>query len=79
MNTYGILEEIIKKEIVKIKECKLSFFSIFFSYFIFFIFIFYFSIFKTLGLRLEVISHIVTSVTSDGMVTTLIMELKRRK
>ena len=37
-----------------------------------------FSIFRTLRLGLEVIGHTVTSVTSDGMVTTLIMELEKR-
>ena len=42
-------------------------------------FILYFSIFRTLGLGLEVIGHTVTSVTSDGVVTTLITELKRRE
>ena len=41
--------------------------------------IFHVSISRTLELGVEVISHIVTSVTSDGMVTTLIMGLKRRK
>ena len=44
-------------------------------YFIFIIFI----IFKTLGLGLGVIGHTVTSVTSDGVITILIMGLKRRK
>jgi len=38
-----------------------------------------FSIFKTWGLGLEVISHTVTSVTSDSVITTLIMGLKRKK
>ena len=58
---------------IKIIESKLSFFLFYFQ------FIFHFSIFRILGLGLEVISHTVTSVTSDGVVTTLIMELKRRK
>ena len=40
---------------------------------------FFFSIFRTLGLGLEVIGHTVTSVTSDGVVTTLIIGLKRRE
>ena len=47
-----------------------------FSFFCSFLFLFsilHFFIFKTLGLGLEVIGHTVTSVTSDGMVTTLIM------
>ena len=51
---------------------------IFLFYFIFDLFLI-FSIFRTLGLGLEVISHIVTSVTSDGVVTTLITGLERRK
>jgi len=38
-----------------------------------------FSIFRTLGLGLEVIGHAVTSVTSDSVIITLIMELKRKK
>jgi len=42
-----------------------------------FLFIFIFSIFRTLGLGLEVICHTVTSVTSDGVVTTLIIGLKK--
>ena len=64
---------------VKIKEYKLSFFFIFFLILFSFQVIFHFSIFRTLGLGLEVIGHTVTSVTSDVMVTILIMELKRRK
>ena len=44
--------------------------------FILFLFIFNFSIFRTIGLRLEGIGHM---VTSDGIVTTLITGLKRRK
>ena len=50
----------------------------FLFYFIFDLF-FDFSIFRTLGLGLEVISHIVTSVTLDGMITALVMELERKK
>ena len=46
-------------------------------YFLFDLF-FIFSIFRTLRLGLEVIGHTVTSVTSNGVVTTLIMGLKRR-
>jgi len=64
---------------VKIEECGLSFFFIFFLILFSFQFIFHFSIFRTLGLGLEVIGHTVTSVTSDGMVTTLIMELEKKK
>ena len=50
-----------------------------FSFFIFSLIILHFSIFKTLGLGLEVIDHTVTSVISDGMVTTLITGLERRE
>jgi len=64
---------------VKIKECRLSFFFIFFLILFSFQFILHFSIFRTLGSGLEVIGHTVTSVTSDGVVTTLIMELERRE
>ena len=64
---------------VKIKDCRLSFslfsFLILFSFDLFF----YLSIFRTLGLGLEVICHTVTLVTSDSGVTTLITGLKRRK
>jgi len=62
--------------IVKIDLVSLYFLSHF--YFIFDLF-FIFSIFRTLGLGLEVISHTVISVTSDGVVITLIMGLKRRE
>jgi len=55
-----------------------SFYFLSHFYFIF-RFIFHFSIFKTLGLGLEVIGHTITSVISDGVLTTLIMELKRRE
>ena len=65
--------------LVKIEDCGLSFslfsFLILFSFDLFF----HFSIFRTLELGLEVISHTDTSVTSDGVVTTLIMKLKKRK
>jgi len=64
---------------VKIKEYGLSFFFIFFLILFYFQFIFYFSIFRTLGLGLEVISYIVTSVTLDGMVIALVMELERKE
>jgi len=47
-------------------------------YFIFDLFLI-FPIFRALGLGLEVINHTVTLVTSDGIVTTLITGLKRRK
>ena len=53
------------------------FFSFYFPFKLFFIFLF--SIFRTLGLGLEVIGHMVTPVTTDGVVTTLIIGLKRRK
>ena len=42
-------------------------------------FIFHSSILRTLGLGLEVIGHTVTLVTSDGVVTALIMGLERRE
>jgi len=64
---------------LSIEECGLSFFIFFLILFsIQFIFIFHFSIFKTLGLGLEVICHTVTSVTADGMVTTIIMGLEEK-
>jgi len=64
---------------VKIKENGLSFFY-FLSYFYFILDLFFIvSIFRTLRIGEEVIGHTVTSVTSDGVVTTLITELKRRK
>jgi len=50
-----------------------------FTFYIFFSIILYFSIFRTLGLGLEVIGHTVTSATSDGVVTILITELKRKE
>ena len=46
-----------------------------FSFQLFYIFLF----FRTLGLGLEVIGYTVTSVTFDGVVTTLITGLKRKK
>ena len=55
-----------------------SFYFLSHFYFIFNLF-FIFSIFRTLGLGLEVICHTVTSVTSDSVVTTLIIGLKRRE
>ena len=55
-------------------------FLYFFSYFYFILDLFFiFSIFRTLGLGLEVISHTVTSVTSDGVVTTFIIGLEKRE
>jgi len=55
-----------------------SFYFLSYFYFIFNLF-FIVSIFRTLGLGLEVIGHAVTSVTSDDVVTTLIIGLKRRE
>jgi len=55
-----------------------SFYFLSYFYFIFDLF-FIISIFRTLGIGVEVIGHTVTSVTSDGVVTTLITGLKRRK
>jgi len=51
----------------------------FLSHFIFCSIYFHFSIFRTLGLGLEVIGHTVTSVTSDSVITALIMGLERRE
>ena len=53
-------------------------FFIFFLILFSFQFIFHFSIFKTLGLGLEVVGYTVTPVISDGVVTTLITELERK-
>jgi len=50
----------------------------FLPHFIFCSIYFHFSIFRTLGLGLEVISHTVTSVTADGMVTTIITRLEEK-
>ena len=70
------LEYFLNIPVVKITESRLSFFLFSFS----FLFLFdLFFIFRTLGLEMEVIGHTVTSVTSDGVVTILITELKRRK
>ena len=55
-----------------------SFYFLSHFYFIFNLF-FIFLFLETLGLGLEVIGHTVTSVTFDGMVTTLIIGLKKRK
>jgi len=55
-----------------------SFISLSHFYILFDLF-FIVSIFRTWGIGVEVIGHTVTSVTSDGGVTTLIMELKRRE
>ena len=51
-------------------------FSFFIFYFHFLLIILHFSIFRTLELGLEVIGH---TITSDGVVTTLIMEHERKK
>ena len=64
--------------------CKKQWTSIYFILFYLFIFIsfsiiLYFSIFRTLGLGLKVTGHTVTSVTFDGVVTTVIIELERKK
>ena len=65
--------------VVKIKDCGLSFslFSFFILFFLIYFFIF--SIFRNLGLGIEVIGHTVTSVTFDGMVTASVIRLKIRK
>ena len=64
---------------VKITESGLRFFLFSFSFLFYFRFIFHCFYFQNSGLGLKVICHTVTSVTSDGVVTTLIMELKRRE
>ena len=63
---------------VKIAESGLSFFLFSFSFLFYFQF-FNFSIPRTLGLGVDVIGHTVTSVTSNGVVTTLITELEREE
>jgi len=55
-----------------------SFYFLSHFYFIFDLFFIVF-IFRTWELGIEVIGHNVTSVTSDGVVTTLITGLKRRE
>jgi len=60
------------------KNVDLVFFIFFLILFSFQV-IFHFSIFRTLGLGLEVIGHTVTPVTSNGVVITLIMGLKKRE
>ena len=65
--------------IIKVAESRLCFFLFSFLFLFYFPFIFHFSIFKTLGLGLEVICHTITSVISNSEITTLIMGLKRRK
>ena len=55
-----------------------SFYFLSHFYFLFDLFLI-FSIFRTLGLELEVVGHTVTSDIFNGMVTTLIMGLERRK
>jgi len=64
---------------VKIEEYGLGFFFNFLLILFSFQFIFHSSILRTLGLGLEVIGHTVTLVTSDGVVTALIMGLERRE
>ena len=54
-------------------------FYFFILFYILFLIILHFSIFRTLGLELEVISHTVTLVISNGVVTTLIIELERKE
>jgi len=51
----------------------------FLSHFIFHSIYFHFPIFRTLGLGSEVISHTITLVTSDSVVTALITGLERRE
>ena len=64
---------------IKTKDHGLVFLYFLFLFYFLLIYFFHLSIFRTLGLGLEVIGHTVTSVTSNGGVTTLIIGLKRRK
>ena len=64
---------------IRVRNYRLYFILFYFFIFIFILIILYFSIFRTLGLGLEVIDHTVTLVTSNGIVTILIMELERRE
>ena len=66
----------LRQTLSRSKNINLVFF-IFFLILFSFQFIFHFSIFRTLGLGLEVICHTVTPVTPDGVVTALITELRR--
>ena len=72
------MEEIPILGVVVGKVSRLKNIDLVFSLFSF-SFYFLFSIFRTLGLGLEVIGHMVIPVTTDSIITTLIMELKRRK
>jgi len=54
------------------------FISLSYFYFLFNLF-FIVSIFRAQGIGVKVIGHTVTSVTSDGGVTTLITGLKKRE
>jgi len=69
-------ENKIKSTINDLDNYGLSFFLFYFLILFSFDLFFHLSIFRTLGLELEVIGHTVTSVTSDGRVTTLIMGLR---
>jgi len=63
----------------RLKKVDLVFFiSLSYFYFLFNLF-FIVSIFRAQGIGVEVIGHTVTSVTSDGGVTTLITGLKKRE
>ena len=57
--------------VLRSQKVDLAFPYFFYSHFYFLLIYFHFSIFRTLGLGLEVIDHTVTSVISDGMVTTI--------
>ena len=72
MEEIPILGVVVGK-VLRLKNIDLVFSSFSFSFY------FPFSIFRTLGLGLEVIGHMVIPVTTDSIITTLIMELKRRK
>jgi len=64
---------------VRKQNNELQFVLLYFIFYFFILIILHFSIFRTMGLGLEVIGHTVTSVTSDGMVTTLITGLERKE
>ena len=72
MEEIPILGVVVGK-VSRLKNIDLVFSSFSFSFY------FLFSIFRTLGLGLEVIGHMVIPVTTDSVITTLITELKRRK
>jgi len=65
--------------LVRKQNDRLQFILFYFILIIFILIILYLFIFRTLGLGLEVICHTVTSVTFNGVVTTLITGLEKKK